>query len=102
VTYRIHRAAAPDAVVFVLSGEMDTEHTTRLAELLATEVGDLVILDLKDVTLVDRDAVRFLADAEGAGVRIVNCPDYVRSWIAAEREWHETRAEEPEAPEPHS
>lgn len=34
--------------------------------------------------LVARDAMRFLARLEGDGARIVNCPDYVRSWIAAE------------------
>jgi hypothetical protein len=34
------------------------------------------------VTLVDREAVRFLASVEAGGVRIVNCPKYVRTWIA--------------------
>jgi len=33
------------------------------------------VLDLKDVTLVDRAAVRFLAAAEAAGTRILNCPE---------------------------
>jgi hypothetical protein len=41
-------------------------------------------LDRKDVTLVDRAAVRFLARAESANIQIVNCPGYVSSWIAAE------------------
>src|SRR5262245_30054655 len=77
----------PDAVVFTLSGDMDVEHTSRLQELLTAEASDRVTLDLRDVTLVNRDAVRFLATADAAGIRIVNCPDYVRSWIAAERDW---------------
>jgi anti-anti-sigma regulatory factor len=64
---------------------MDLEHVVRLQESLADETDSRVILDLKDVTLVDRAAVQFLADVETAGVRIVNCPGYVRSWIAAER-----------------
>ena len=42
-------------------------------------------LDLKDVTLVDRATVRFLARLERRGIRIVNFPDYVRSWIDAEQ-----------------
>jgi hypothetical protein len=88
--------------VFVLSGEVDTGHTTQLAVFLATEVSDRVTLDLKNATLVDRAAVRFLADAEVAGVRIVNCPEYVRSWIAAERDWQETRPHESEIHEPES
>ena len=64
---------------------MDLEHVVRLQESLADETDSRVILDLKDVTLVDRAAVQFLADVETAGVRIVNCPGDVRSWIAAER-----------------
>ena len=64
---------------------MDLEHVVRLQESLADETDSRVILDLKDVTLVDRAAVQFLAELETAGVRIVNSPGYVRSWIAAER-----------------
>jgi len=30
--------------------------------------------------------VRYLASVEMAGTEIVNCPEYVRSWIAAENE----------------
>ena len=33
-----------------------------------------LILDLKEVTLVDRDAVIFLARRDGAGTRLRNCP----------------------------
>ena len=50
--------------------------------------------------IVDRDAVRFLADAEAAGIRILNCPEYVRSWIAAERDWQQKRPQEPDNTEP--
>jgi anti-anti-sigma regulatory factor len=87
VTYRIHRSATPDTVVFTLSGDLDIEHTSRLQEFLVKETDDHVTLDLREVTLVDRAAVRFLAEAEGTGIEIVNCPEYVRRWIAAERKW---------------
>ena len=85
MTYRIHRSATPDTVVFLLSGDMDIDHATRLQEFLANEASGRVTLDLKDVTFVGRDALHFLAGAEAAGVRIINCPEYVRSWIAAEK-----------------
>ena len=85
MTLRIYRSSTPDAIVLALSGDMDLEHVDRLQELLANETVNRVTLDLKEVTLVDRVAVQFLADVEAAGVRIVNCPRYVRSWIAAER-----------------
>jgi len=86
VTYRIHQSRQPGASVFVLSGVLDIEHAERLQELLATAVAGRIVLDLKDITLVDRAAVRFLASVEMAGTEIVNCPEYVRSWIAAENE----------------
>ena len=100
MTYRIHRAGTPDRVVFALSGDMDLEHTTRLEEFLADEADGHVTLDLKDVSLVHRAAVRFLAAAEAAGVRIVNCPEYVRSWIEAEKGWQQTNLPNLEEPQP--
>ena len=99
MTYRIHRSVTPDAIVFASSGDMDLEHASRLREFLAGEANTRIILDLKDVTLVHRAAVRFLACAEAAGIRIVDCPDYVRSWIAAERDGpQEAEPEEQELP----
>jgi len=86
VTYRIHQSTHAGARVFVLSGVLDIEHAARLQELLATASGDRIVLDLKDITLVDRDAVRFLARVEMAGAEIVNCPEYVRRWIAVEHD----------------
>jgi anti-anti-sigma regulatory factor len=86
VTYRIHHSRQTGTNVFVLSGVLDTEHATRLEELISTATAGRIVLDLKDVTLVDRAAVQFLARVELAGSELVNCPDYVRSWIAAEHE----------------
>jgi anti-anti-sigma regulatory factor len=84
VTYRIHQSVVPGGSVFVLSGVLDAELSARLEELLEAAAGGRVVLDLKDITLVDRAAIRFLARVELAGTEIINCPSYVRSWIAAE------------------
>ena len=43
-----------------------------------------IALDLRDVTLVDRDAIRYLADCEADGTQLANCPPYVRKWIGQE------------------
>jgi len=40
---------------------------------------------LKDVTLVDRDAVKFLALCEADSITLENCPAYIREWIERER-----------------
>ena len=84
MTYRIRRSEGPKGTVLALSGELDGEHAARLEDLL-TEARGPTVLDLEEVTLVAREAVRFLARVEANGVRLVNCPEYVRSWIAAEK-----------------
>ena len=55
-----------------------------LRELLGREKAGVVI-DLKEVTLVDRDAVTFLALSETGGIELRNCPAYIREWVDRER-----------------
>jgi len=76
----------PGTIVFALSGVLDAELAARLQALIASETDGDIVLDLKEITLVDRAAVRFLAGVEAAGTEIVNCPEYVRIWIAAEND----------------
>ena len=86
MTFRIHRSATPHAIVFALSGDMDHEHAAGLHELLANEADAHITVDLQNVTLVDRATVQLLAGVEADGIRIVNCPRYVRTWMTAERD----------------
>jgi ABC-type transporter Mla MlaB component len=85
VTHRIERSTTRRGVTFVLSGEMDGDHVTELEALMAAVSNRPVCLDLADVTLVNREAIGFLAGVEAAGATLVNCPEYVRSWIDAEQ-----------------
>ena len=85
MTHRIERSTNARGVTFVLSGDMDSAHVTELETLMAAVSNHLVVLDLGDVTLVNREAIGFLAGVEAAGATLVNCPEYVRSWIDAER-----------------
>ena len=43
-----------------------------------------VVLDLKEVKLIDREALRFLARCEENGIKVENCPAYIREWILRE------------------
>jgi predicted metal-binding protein len=45
-----------------------------------------IILDLRDVRLADRDAVRFLRGCEADGMKLENCPAYVREWMDREKD----------------
>ena len=67
-------------MVFTLSGRMKAEEVAELKALFATDYRSIV-LDLRDVRLADRDAVKFLRDCETDGMKLENCPAYVREWI---------------------
>jgi len=74
-------------VVFALSGRMDVENVAELQESIESEArGRCIVLELSDLTLVDRDAVRFLEHCEAHSIKLENCPAYIRQWIARERE----------------
>ena len=44
-----------------------------------------IILDIANVKLIDRSAVRFLAQQGDKGITLRNCPAYIREWISRER-----------------
>lgn len=72
------------SITYWLSGRIQSENLVELGALLEAECRR-VILDLKEVTLVSCEAVRFLGACESRGTELVNCPAYVRRWIARER-----------------
>ena len=45
-----------------------------------------IVLDLRDVRLADRDAVKFLRSCERDGMKLENCPAYVREWMDREED----------------
>jgi anti-anti-sigma regulatory factor len=78
--------AANGEVVFTVSGRMDAENLRELKTLLSSEPkGRRITLDLKELTLVDQDAVRFLERCEIDNMQLKNCPAYIREWITRER-----------------
>jgi hypothetical protein len=77
---KVQRSANGD-VVFTVSGRLEADSVSELAAVLAAEPAALV-LDLKDLVLVDRDTVRFLRACEGDGIALQNCPPYIRAWMA--------------------
>jgi anti-anti-sigma regulatory factor len=83
---RIQRTANRE-VVLTFSGRLQADNVGELSALLEAErEGRAIVLDLKDVVLVDRDIVRFLGARERDGIVLRNCPPYIREWIAREEE----------------
>lgn len=86
MTLRIKRSDQRGWVVFTLTGRIQADMIPELRGLLRSEVPDHhVMLDLKEVRLVDLDAVRFLAKTEAEGARLRNCSAFIRQWISQER-----------------
>jgi hypothetical protein len=83
---RIERSVKGALVVFAVSGQIQVEHIAELQKVFGSEADLQTVLNLKDVRLVDRDAVRFLARCEADGTVLENCPTYVREWIVRERD----------------
>jgi hypothetical protein len=73
-----------DLVVLRVSGRIDGGHVDTLKELIGRENGRVAI-DLREVILVNREAVRLLALSEARGIEVRNCPAYIREWVARER-----------------
>lgn len=81
---RIDKSKTGDLVTFVLSGRIQAEDLPELKR-VTESYSKPVVLDLTGVKLVDRDAVRFLANLETDNATITNCPPYIREWILRER-----------------
>ena len=66
-----------------VSGRIDAENIAELSRQMQI-LPSPIALELAEVTLVDADAVRFLATAEAAGTELRNCPLFIREWIRRE------------------
>jgi hypothetical protein len=65
---------------------MDEQDIADLEKLMRLESdGRRIVLDLKNLTLVDRDAISFLERWEADGIALKNCAGYVREWITRQR-----------------
>jgi len=77
-------------VVIKLSGRMDAENIGELEALMTSEAdGRRIVLDLRDLTLVDQGAVSFLKRCEEDNITLKNCPAYIREWITRGRKTRE-------------
>ena len=85
MTLRIETVRDGRRVSLRLIGRLGAENLGALERELAGAASQAV-LDLDDVNLVDLDAVRYLSDAERAGVELRNCSPFIRAWIDRERD----------------
>lgn len=83
---KIRRSEKEGLAVFALSGRIDQERVSEVRSALTAEkdIGN-VKLDLEELRLVDREAVKFLDACEASGIQLANCPSYIREWIETGR-----------------
>jgi hypothetical protein len=87
MTFRIDTAAQGRFTVFILSGRIETPAIAELRRLFEcqTDYQD-VVLDLKDVGVIDREVMRFFLRCEAVGVKLENCAPYIREWMEREKD----------------
>jgi predicted metal-binding protein len=87
MAFRIETAARGRVTVFSLCGRIEKQAIAELRRLfeLQTDYHDIV-LDLKDVGVVDREVMRFFMSCEADGMKLENCTPYIREWMEREKD----------------
>jgi anti-anti-sigma regulatory factor len=87
MTFRIETTPRGKFTVFILSGRIESQAIDELRRLLELHADRRdIVLDLKDVSLIGRDAMAFLAGCEADGVKLENCTPYIREWMEREKD----------------
>ena len=84
VTCRIDRFPTDQGLVLRISGRITGEDLDILRT--ALEDGSVVAVELAELELIDRDAMKLLAINEANGIELRHCPAYIREWIRRERD----------------
>lgn len=91
---RIEKDSSACITKLRLSGRIQSEQIASIRSEMADERTSK-ILDLSEITLVDRGVIQFLNNCEDGGVQLVQCPAYVRAWMMRER----ANGEQPACPD---
>jgi anti-anti-sigma regulatory factor len=85
MTLRIEGSLRQGLKVLTLIGRIQAQHIAELKELFEVEADHRrIVVDLREVRLADRETVQFLAECESSGIRLENCPAYIREWMERE------------------
>ena len=83
MTCRIDRLSIEHGVVLRISGRIAGEELEVVRGALKER--NVVALDLEEVELVDREAVKLLALSAANGIELRRCPAFIREWVTRER-----------------
>jgi hypothetical protein len=84
-TYKITTEAHPAerSITLLLNGKFNEDAVYELHQSIMEARGarQRILIDLSEVTLVDRKAVEYISEQSGDDIQVVNCPIYLRRWI---------------------
>ncbi len=83
--FKLQRVIESGVVKLIVIGRIGAAQLQGLQDIILSEAGHEVVLDLTELTLVDREVVQFLVQCETNGQRVTNCPGYIREWMSRER-----------------
>ena len=83
MTCRIDRLSTEQGLVIYVSGRLAAEELEIFR--IALDECRVVAIELAEVDLVSREAVKLLGQAEADGIELRGCPAYIRAWITNER-----------------
>ena len=87
MAFRIETAARGRVTVFILSGRIEKEAIAELRRIFECQTDCRgIVLDLKDVSLIDRDVMCFFVRCEADGVTLENYTPYIREWMEREKD----------------
>jgi anti-anti-sigma regulatory factor len=82
MAFRIETTTHGTVTMVILSGRVDQRAIAELERLFERHADrNDIVLDLKDVSVVDREVVSFFVRCEADGVRLENCASYIRGWM---------------------
>ena len=84
MTCRIDRFPTDKGLVLRISRRITGEDVDVLRT--ALEDGSVVAIELAEIELIDRDAIKLTAINEANGIELRHCPAYIREWITRERD----------------
>lgn len=85
MTLKIERICDSRCTSLQLIGRIREEDLDEL-RLQMEQNRQQLVLDLKGVTLVAVEAVRFLGSCEAEGIELLHCSRFIREWILRERD----------------
>ena len=80
-----------NVIVLKLSGQIGYEDLTEFQDIVSRERDDGLVLDLRELKLIDSDGISFLISCEARGIRVANCAPYIREWMSREEAAKNTR-----------